>query len=526
MISGTDKESAKMVVHDFYFIIWLFTNLLYLSSAKVDEKVMVGVLENGKVTGIDKHSMNFNPNDKVVMIKNVNMQNFVGHNLDFHGASIENVALINPTIENVRHLNIESLGILSHAAGIGGGTRFIVVNERGNITTASSTRWNNDLREMQVVALSSVSKLRPLEIRSDIDVKSNVIHNAKLGPGSQLNGLTFSNGFIVNSTLQNITASELEAGVIDAKSLKLTSLSQDYGYLLRIGADGKVATSYNIQEENDKTTIYSKLDVRSTVDMNENKLSNVNVVSGTINGTNITVSVNNIRTKSLALADLKLSNETDVASLAVILSDGHIQRSPISLSSSGEVVSMNISGTLSFGDENSTTASKGRIINAIIEGADIRQALSISVEGMAYFSDGIIGAGPYIDASDRRFKKNIKSLSGQIMLEKLELIRGIKYEMAVPHDSKFHKSIENNKKSSAKKSNDRKGTQFGFVAQEVEEIFPELVHTGEDGYKGVQYARFVPILVESVNQLKAELELLAKEVKMLREENIILLNAL
>ena len=42
MISGTDKESAKMVVHDFYFIIWLFTNLLYLSSAKVDEKVMVG----------------------------------------------------------------------------------------------------------------------------------------------------------------------------------------------------------------------------------------------------------------------------------------------------------------------------------------------------------------------------------------------------------------------------------------------------------------------------------------------------
>ena len=63
-------------------------------------------------------------------------------------------------------------------------------------------------------------------------------------------------------------------------------------------------------------------------------------------------------------------------------------------------------------------------------------------------------------------------------------------------------------------------TQVGVSAQSVEKVMPEVVHlapfdykTGEDGtissksgedYKTVDYARLVPLLIESIKELKAE----------------------
>jgi len=52
----------------------------------------------------------------------------------------------------------------------------------------------------------------------------------------------------------------------------------------------------------------------------------------------------------------------------------------------------------------------------------------------------------------------------------------------------------------------RKGHDLGVIAQEVEEIFPTLVTTRENGYKAVQYEKFVPILIEAIKELKAEID--------------------
>jgi hypothetical protein len=40
-----------------------------------------------------------------------------------------------------------------------------------------------------------------------------------------------------------------------------------------------------------------------------------------------------------------------------------------------------------------------------------------------------------------------------------------------------------------------------MIAQEVEEILPELVATGEDGEKRLKYANIVGVLVEAVKEL-------------------------
>ena len=58
---------------------------------------------------------------------------------------------------------------------------------------------------------------------------------------------------------------------------------------------------------------------------------------------------------------------------------------------------------------------------------------------------------------------------------------------------------------------------FGFIAQEVERKFPELVGVSEaTGMQSVQYAAFVPLLVEGMKTLRSEGSSLSKRVDEMR----------
>ena len=48
------------------------------------------------------------------------------------------------------------------------------------------------------------------------------------------------------------------------------------------------------------------------------------------------------------------------------------------------------------------------------------------------------------------------------------------------------------------------GRHYGMVAQEVEEVLPEVVGSGPGDEKALAYSELIPVLVESVKQLKAE----------------------
>ncbi len=51
------------------------------------------------------------------------------------------------------------------------------------------------------------------------------------------------------------------------------------------------------------------------------------------------------------------------------------------------------------------------------------------------------------------------------------------------------------------------GRQIGLLAQNVEKIIPKAV-SEKDGYKGVDYARLVRLLIEAIKELKTEIEIL------------------
>ena len=48
--------------------------------------------------------------------------------------------------------------------------------------------------------------------------------------------------------------------------------------------------------------------------------------------------------------------------------------------------------------------------------------------------------------------------------------------------------------------------QQGQIAQDLQQILPEAVKTRDDGYLAVDYSRVVPLLIQAIKELKAQIE--------------------
>ncbi|WP_062054072.1 tail fiber domain-containing protein [Aquimarina longa] len=99
--------------------------------------------------------------------------------------------------------------------------------------------------------------------------------------------------------------------------------------------------------------------------------------------------------------------------------------------------------------------------------------------------------------SDKRFKKNIDTLSGTLV-QKLTEIRGVSYEF--DGDNFQDRGFD-------------KGIQLGVIAQEVKEIFPQLVTLGNDGFYTVNYNGFIPLVIEAIKKLQLEINKLKNNNK-------------
>jgi hypothetical protein len=68
-----------------------------------------------------------------------------------------------------------------------------------------------------------------------------------------------------------------------------------------------------------------------------------------------------------------------------------------------------------------------------------------------------------------------------------------------------------------KDENMDKDKHFGFVAQEVEKVLPELVKQDSEGRKTLSYSEFIPYLVQAIKELKAENDALKAEIETLEK---------
>lgn len=85
--------------------------------------------------------------------------------------------------------------------------------------------------------------------------------------------------------------------------------------------------------------------------------------------------------------------------------------------------------------------------------------------------------------SDIRYKKNIKAIENPV--QKLMLVNGVNYYWKTNEfpDMNFNTNL-----------------QTGFIAQDLEKVFPEMVFTNDNGYKSIDYARLTPVLVETIKE--------------------------
>ena len=120
--------------------------------------------------------------------------------------------------------------------------------------------------------------------------------------------------------------------------------------------------------------------------------------------------------------------------------------------------------------------------------------------GESYIDGNLTVTGNLYNLSDRRLKENVTPLSllekGQSPLTKLQNLEVIEYNL---------------KRPSTKEISDQK--HYGVYAQELKELYPDLVKEGQDGYLTVNYIEMVPLLLRSIQELKQELDEVKGESK-------------
>jgi hypothetical protein len=121
-----------------------------------------------------------------------------------------------------------------------------------------------------------------------------------------------------------------------------------------------------------------------------------------------------------------------------------------------------------------------------------------------------LGAGNF-NLSDIRLKTNLVPIESA--LDKLIQLNGKFYTIHTKH------------KTPNGKVELRERQEYGVIAQEVEALFPEMIkekaffiNAGDDKvYKSVNYVQLVPVLIEAVKELNAEVEALEDELNTVEE---------
>ena len=69
------------------------------------------------------------------------------------------------------------------------------------------------------------------------------------------------------------------------------------------------------------------------------------------------------------------------------------------------------------------------------------------------------------------------------------------------------------------KNNLEYGTQFGFIAQEMEKIVPEIINEDSDGFKSISNA-YSPIIANAIKELKQKLDIARDKIDKLRSQKV------
>ena len=249
---------------------------------------------------------------------------------------------------------------------------------------------------------------------------------------------------MTNAKLVNVTADGLEMGFVEVEGMNVRELSNKEGEVFLVGKDGKLVSFHGLKVEEQSTLIEA-------------------------DGTTSTNTIGSPAVETVSF------------------------NAPVNMNGQVLANSRMIGGSFSG-------VTQADFIGSVDVGGSLNAGSDVFIDGGLTVSGSVLGSGPYVDASDQRFKKNVRRLGN--VLDRIRKIDGVSYSIdGTTEASKKRKMVEKDSRR-----------EIGFIAQNVELAFPELVETAEDGYKGVAYARMAAVLVEGMKELEEENRILRQEL--------------
>jgi len=375
----------------------------------------------------------------------------------------------------------------------------IQVIDSGSSTTTGSLFWDsaNDVWVYVNPSGSGYASARllsgpkSLTLGSEVALTNNKI--VKVDDGDHLVDSTISDdGTSVSiSTSLNVTNAISSSTINGIGNVTLYSTSVD-SRLDVVEATASLYVGFS-------TSVDSRLDLLETTSSYLNTTFSTSVDSrlDTLEGKDIIINLGG-----------DLSGSAQSTDLGTITLNAYVAADSVAL---GTDTTGNYVATITAGTGVSTTgATTGEGIahtisigQAVATSSDVRFN-SIGVGMAASTTAGRIDAAGDVVAfssSDKNFKENIKPIENPI--DKIRKISGNTYDW----------------KAELKDEHGYEGNDVGVIAQEIEEVLPQIVTTRDNGYKAVKYDRLVALLIEGMKEQQLQIESLRLEVEGLKKNN-------
>ncbi len=187
-----------------------------------------------------------------------------------------------------------------------------------------------------------------------------------------------------------------------------------------------------------------------------------------------------------------------------VTGEGNFSRGTYSTALGANITANGIS-SVAIGLAEGANVNVGNAILSIMRGrvligrtASTPPGYTLEVNGTAYKS---LGAGSWGVTSDRRLKNNIHPL-GPETLDRLLQLQGKFFEWKNPEEN-----------------SDQKGVQMGFIAQDVEKVFPQWVIGGDKGsYKYLNVNGIEALTVEAVRELNNDIDASKEDLQKFKKQ--------
>ena len=131
--------------------------------------------------------------------------------------------------------------------------------------------------------------------------------------------------------------------------------------------------------------------------------------------------------------------------------------------------------------------------------------------------------GEVTTLSDARYKSNIQQISSTA-LAKIAALNPVQYTMlsgeaialanTEPTDTTSTMTMTTSEEDLAKANQ----IHYGLLAQEVKELYPELVHEDAAGVMSINYTELIPLLIQAVQDLSEQVEALSNNYSVLSQQ--------